>query len=49
MIVYEGDEPDSSVVAILDPAQQLAVAGRDDMEPLAEEVRTRMERVVAAL
>ena len=49
VIVYQGDEPDSSVVAILDPAQQLAVAGRDDMAPLAAEVRARMERVVAAL
>jgi uncharacterized protein (DUF302 family) len=49
VIVYQGEEPDSTVVAILDPAQQLAVAGRDDMAPLAAEVRMRMERVVAAL
>lgn len=49
VIVYEGQNPGSSVVAILDPVQQLGVAGRDDMAPLAEEVRSRMERVVASL
>ncbi|MEJ2203553.1 MAG: DUF302 domain-containing protein [Gemmatimonadota bacterium] len=49
VIVYEGPEPGSSVVAILDPVQQLGVAGREDMAPMAEEVRTRMERVVASL
>lgn len=49
VVVYAGDEEGTSVVAILDPVQQLGVAGRADMVPLAEEVRSRMERVLAAL
>ena len=49
VVVYEGETPNRSVVAILDPVQQLAVSGRDDLGELAGEVRARMERVLAAL
>lgn len=49
VIVYEGDEAGTAVVSILDPVQQLGVAGRADMGPLAEEVRGRMKRVLEAL
>ncbi len=49
VVVYEGDEAGTSVVSILDPEMQLAVAGRDDLAPVASDVRARMERVVAAL
>ena len=49
VLVYRGDEEGTSVVAILDPVQQLGMAGRPDMAPLADEVRSRMERVLAAL
>jgi uncharacterized protein (DUF302 family) len=49
VVVYQGATADSSVVAILDPEQQLAVSGREDIRPLAQEVRARMERVLAAL
>lgn len=49
VIVYAGEEEGTAVVSILDPVKQLAVAGRGDMAPLAEEVRARMERVIAAL
>jgi uncharacterized protein (DUF302 family) len=49
VIVYEGDDADTTVVAVLDPVQQLGVAGRDDIAHIAGEVRARMERVVAAL
>jgi len=49
VVVYQGATADSSVVAILDPEQQLAVSGREDIRPLAKEVRARMERVLAAL
>jgi len=48
-VVYAGDEPDTSVVAAMDPKVQLSVAGRDDIEPLANEVKARIERVLAAL
>jgi uncharacterized protein (DUF302 family) len=49
VVVYAGDEPDTAVVATMDPVLQLGVAGRDDMRPIAEEVKARMERVLAAL
>jgi uncharacterized protein (DUF302 family) len=49
VVVYEGDEPGTAVVSIMDPVMQLGVAGRDDMRPMAEEVKARMERVLAAL
>lgn len=49
VVVYQGDGDQESVVGILDPEIQLNVTGRDDIAPLAREVRTRMERVLAAL
>lgn len=49
VVVYEDETPGRTVVAILDPEMQLAVSGHDDVAPLAREVRTRMERVLAAL
>jgi len=49
VVVYEGDVAGTAVVAIMDPVMQLGVAGRDDMVPMAQEVRARMERVLAAL
>ena len=49
VVVYEGSEPDTSVVSILDPVQQLAVAGRDDLGPMADEVQARLKRVMEAV
>lgn len=49
VVVYEGDGPDESVVAVLDPEMQLAVSGRADIAPLAREVRARMTRVLDSL
>ena len=49
VVVYQGDSPDETVVSVLDPEVQLAVTGRDDIAPLAREVRARMERVLDAL
>lgn len=49
VVVYAGESEGESVVAVLDPEVQLAVTGRDDIRPLAREVRARMERVLAAL
>ncbi|MBT8336489.1 MAG: DUF302 domain-containing protein [Gemmatimonadetes bacterium] len=49
LVVYQGDTPDQTVVAALDPEIQLGVTGRDDIAPLAREVRARMERVLEAL
>jgi hypothetical protein len=33
----------------MDPKVQLSVSGRADIEPLADEVKARIERVLAAL
>jgi uncharacterized protein (DUF302 family) len=49
VVIYEADEPGKTVVATIDPVVQLRVTGREDIEPLAKEVRERMERVLAVL
>jgi uncharacterized protein (DUF302 family) len=46
VVVYASDAPGKSVVAILDPVEQLSLTGRTDIRPLAEDVRARMERVL---
>ncbi len=48
VVVYEDGEG-SSTVSIMDPVRQLEVAGRDDLGPVAADVRQRMQRVLAAL
>ena len=48
-VVFAGETPDTSVVAAMDPKVQLSVSGRADIEPLADEVKARIERVLAAL
>lgn len=49
VVVYAGENENESVVAVLDPEVQLSVTGRDDIRPMAQEVKARMERVLAAL
>jgi uncharacterized protein (DUF302 family) len=49
VIVYEGNEVGTSVVAVLDPQAQLAVAANEALVSLGAEVRARMERVLARL
>ena len=49
VVVYEGAEEGTSVVAALDPVQQLGVAGRDDLGELANDVQARLKRVIDAL
>jgi uncharacterized protein (DUF302 family) len=46
VIVYAGDERGTSVVAVLDPVVQLGLTGRDDMEPVAAEVRSLLQQVL---
>jgi uncharacterized protein (DUF302 family) len=46
VIVYAGDQPGSSVVAVLDPIVQLGVTGRSDLEPLAKEVRGLLQQAL---
>jgi uncharacterized protein (DUF302 family) len=49
VVVYEGDSAGTSVVAVINPQVQLAITGRNDITPLAEEVGTRMKRALDAL
>ncbi|HEY9450249.1 MAG TPA: DUF302 domain-containing protein [Gemmatimonadaceae bacterium] len=49
VIVYAGDEPHTSVVAAMDPVAALGLAENDAVRPLAEDVRTRLERALAAV
>ncbi len=49
VVVYEGDEEGTSVVGVLDPAVQLGITGRDDIDHLAHEVAERMKRVLETL
>jgi hypothetical protein len=48
-VVYEGEREGTSVVAAIDPVAQLGIAGREDLRPIAEEVKARLERVLAAV
>jgi uncharacterized protein (DUF302 family) len=49
LIVYEAEEPGRSVVAAMDPLEALALTGNEAVRPIAEEARSRLERVIAAL
>ncbi len=47
VVVHAGDEPGTSVVAVLDPVALLGLTGRPDMEPMAAEVRALLQQVLA--
>lgn len=49
VVIYQGEPEDTTVVAVLDPVVQLGLTGRSDLEPLAREVKERMERVLDTL
>lgn len=49
VIVYEGERQATSVVAAIDPVAQLGIAGREDLRSIAEDVKARLERVLAAV
>jgi uncharacterized protein (DUF302 family) len=49
VIVYATDDPARSVVAALDPVAALSVSGNEAIQPIAEEVRNRLQRVVASV
>jgi uncharacterized protein (DUF302 family) len=46
VVVYEADG--GSVVAAIDPEAMLSVTGRDDLKPLAKEVKARLARAIDA-
>lgn len=49
VIVYQGDNAETSVVEVMDPVEALALTGRSDINDLAMDVRGRLEKVVAAI
>lgn len=49
VVVYEGDSPESTVVAVINPEVQLGITGRKDISPLADEVGERMKKALDAL
>ncbi|HET9634810.1 MAG TPA: DUF302 domain-containing protein, partial [Gemmatimonadaceae bacterium] len=49
VIVYADDIPGRSVVAVLDPVEALQLTGNEDIRPLAEDVKARLTRVLAAV
>lgn len=49
VVVYAGDEPGTSVVAMLDPEEMLKLTGRDDIADVAEQVKAKLARALDAL
>jgi uncharacterized protein (DUF302 family) len=49
VVVYATDDPEESVVAVMDPVEALALTGNERIRPLATEVRGRLEKVLASL
>jgi uncharacterized protein (DUF302 family) len=49
VVLYEGESPGTTIVAVINPSVQLGITGRPDIQPLAEEVGTRMQRALDAL
>jgi len=49
VVVYEATEPNMSVVAAIDPVEQLKLTGNAAIEPIATEVRARLERALDAI
>jgi uncharacterized protein (DUF302 family) len=49
VVVYATDDPACTVVAALDPVEALSLSGNEAVRPIAEDVRSRMQRVVASV
>ena len=49
VVVYATDDPARTVVAALDPVEALSLSGNKAVRPIAEEVRSRLQRVVASV
>jgi len=49
VVVYAADERGKSVVAAMDPIAALELTGNEQVAPVAQDVRTRLERVQAAV
>jgi uncharacterized protein (DUF302 family) len=49
IIVYQDDDPGQTVVAAMDPAEALTLTDNPDIQPLAEDARARLLRVLDAV
>ncbi|HEV2751726.1 MAG TPA: DUF302 domain-containing protein [Gemmatimonadales bacterium] len=49
VVVYAADEPGKTVVAAMDPIAAMELTGNEQVRTVAQDVRTRLERVLAAL
>jgi uncharacterized protein (DUF302 family) len=49
VIVYAGDDPDTTVVAAIDPEVSLSRVGNAELAPIAAEVKARLRRVLDAV
>ena len=49
VIVYADDSPGRSVVAAMDPVVALGVTGNTSLQPVAEEVKSRLIRALGAV
>jgi uncharacterized protein (DUF302 family) len=49
VVVYAADDPRRSVVAALDPIAALEFTGNEEVRSVAQQVRTRLERALAAV
>lgn len=49
VIVYAGDDPDTTVVAAIDPEVSLSRVGNAELAPVAAEVKARLRRVLDAV
>jgi uncharacterized protein (DUF302 family) len=49
VVVYAADNEGQSVVTVLDPEAALSLTGNDAVRPVAEEVKARLQRVIAAV
>jgi uncharacterized protein (DUF302 family) len=49
VVVYAADDPGRTIVAALDPVEALSLSGNEAVQPIAEEVRNRLQRVLASV
>jgi uncharacterized protein (DUF302 family) len=49
VIVYEGDNPDQSVVSIIDPMVMVQMSENTALAEVATEAQSRLKKVIAAL
>lgn len=48
-VVVTVDDDGNAVVSALDPAKMFELVGRDDVQPIAEEVKERLQKVIDAV